>query len=113
MDVDVSSPFVLVTFSFVEYGCASKPVGRGDAIAISQRFMVWPKMAMMWIVTATSEVRRGRQTGTLGFAELPRKLRVFGVIMWLGESSLPRASQSEAIGLVGAIIGEAIAPSGG
>ena len=61
MDVDVSSPFVLVTFSFVEYGCPSKPVGHGCAIARSRRLMVCPKMAMMWIVTA-SEVHRGRQT---------------------------------------------------
>ena len=61
MDVDVLSPFVLVTFFFVEYGCTSKPVGRGGAIAMSRRLMVWPKMVMMWIVTA-SEVHRGRQT---------------------------------------------------
>ena len=61
MDVDVLSLFVLVTFSFVDYGCPSKPVGRGDAIARSRRLMVWPKMAMMWTVTA-SEVRRDKQT---------------------------------------------------
>ena len=61
MDVDVLSPFVLVTFSFVEYGCTSKRVGRGGAIARSRWLMIWPEMAMTWIVTA-SEVRRGRQT---------------------------------------------------
>ena len=82
MDVDVLSPFVLVTFSFVEYGCASKPVGRGGAIAISQRLMVWPKMAMMWIVTA-SEVRRGRQTeADLGRGPLALGMKKGG--LWAG-----------------------------
>ena len=38
---------------------------------------------------------------------------VFGAIMWLGESSLSRASPYEALGLVGATIGEVTAPLGG
>ena len=82
MDVDILSPFALFTFSFVEYGCPSKPVGRGDAIARSRRLMVWPKMAMMWIVTA-SEVRRGRQTD----AELSRGALALGAKrggLWAG-----------------------------
>ena len=57
-------------------------MGRGDAIAISQRLMVWPKMAMMWIVTA-SEVRRGRQTE----AELGRGALALGAKkegLWAG-----------------------------
>ena len=40
MDVDVLSLFVLVKFSFVEYGCLSKPVGRRGAIARSQRWLM-------------------------------------------------------------------------
>ena len=82
MDVDVLSPFVLVTFFFVEYGCTSKPVGRGGAIAMSRRLMVWPKMAMMWIVTA-SEVRRGRQTeADLGRGPLALGMKKGG--LWAG-----------------------------
>ena len=63
--------------------------------------------------TAATGGAAGGAAGALGFGELPRKLRVFGIIMWLGESSLPRASPSEALGLVGATIGEVTAPSGG
>ena len=82
MDVDVLSPFVLVTFSFVEYGCTSKRVGRGGAIAKSRRLMVWPKMGMMWIVTA-GEVPRGRQTeADLGRGPLAMGMKKGG--LWAG-----------------------------
>ena len=63
--------------------------------------------------TAATGGAAGGAAGALGFGELPRKLRVFWVIMWLGESSLSRASLSEALGLVGATIGEVTAPSSG
>ena len=56
--------------------------------------------------TAATGGAVGGAAGALGFGELPRKLRVFGIIMWLGESSLPRASPSEALGLVSAAIGD-------
>ena len=55
--------------------------------------------------TAATGGAAGGAAGALGFGELPRKLKVFGVIMWIGESSLLRASPSEALGLVGATIG--------
>ena len=60
--------------------------------------------------TAATGGAVGGAAGALGFGELPRKLRVFGIIMLLGESSPPRVSLSEALGLVGATIGEVTVP---
>ena len=72
-------------FFFVECGYTSKPVGHGGAIAMSRRLMVWPKMAMMWIVTS-SEVRRGRQTeADLGRGSLALGMKKGG--LWAGTAA--------------------------